>query len=344
MYKSISHFEVAYLQRSLTRLFDPINAENRMSKSDIDRLIAVISLEIDAVSFDQGLLKNVSRNIGKALGLFVARHEAGGLEVVNSAWYLRTKFIDTLADIDSGATVAMVVKDAVGSVFGMIYDIVEPVLQRIAGDLERVLMGIHAEASYKGDGGAGISPYVNEFTGRVRQLQKEVLGRIQCSENRGWIKTIVARCIHVFLMNASVVRYTEGGKLRLANDMTQIEFTMNQWLNVYGAKLEGEGYIAMRGFRQLLFVEDTQVVDLKKIGVPIVIATQHLMTRGMRGVMDIKNWTPQEWWAWVDAKEDDEVIEVLKRCVVIYEDEVRKRGEKEYCAVWTTVRSLLRMQ
>lgn len=56
----------------------------------------------------------------------------------------------------------------------------------------------------------------------------------------------------MFVFQASLVRpLSEAGKLKLAGDMAEIEFTVSQVMNEYGAKIEdvGSDYKALRAFR-----------------------------------------------------------------------------------------------
>lgn len=56
----------------------------------------------------------------------------------------------------------------------------------------------------------------------------------------------------MFIFQASIVRpLSEAGKLKLAGDMAELEFTMSSFLSEYGARLEetGDEYRALRAFR-----------------------------------------------------------------------------------------------
>lgn len=58
--------------------------------------------------------------------------------------------------------------------------------------------------------------------------------------------------LHVFIFQASIVRpLSEAGKLKLAGDMAELEFTISQFTSEYGGRIEevGDEYRALRAFR-----------------------------------------------------------------------------------------------
>jgi len=66
----------------------------------------------------------------------------------------------------------------------------------------------------------------------------------------------------VFIFQASIVRpLSEAGKLKLAGDMAELEFTISQFMSEYGARTEevGDEYKALRAFRPLLFLDSAHI-------------------------------------------------------------------------------------
>ena len=65
-----------------------------------------------------------------------------------------------------------------------------------------------------------------------------------------------ARVADFFLRHASLVRpMTEPVKMRLAGDMTQLEFTLNQWFTAGHMRLENDirqSYRSLRAFKYVL--------------------------------------------------------------------------------------------
>lgn len=49
---------------------------------------------------------------------------------------------------------------------------------------------------------------------------------------------------------------SEAGKLKLAGDMAELEFTISQFMSEYGARIEevGDEYRALRAFRYYFYI------------------------------------------------------------------------------------------
>ena len=81
--ESLAQFEHAYLARSLSRLFDPINlmfgagagGAAGLSVEEVTSLVTVVASELSIASVDARLLTSVTRNIGKAISLFCVKCE-----------------------------------------------------------------------------------------------------------------------------------------------------------------------------------------------------------------------------------------------------------------------------
>ncbi|KAJ3067973.1 Conserved oligomeric Golgi complex subunit, partial [Quaeritorhiza haematococci] len=97
--RTLSSFETAYLARSLSRLLDPINMafpergagamgggvggsgvgagpRTGPSRDDVERIVRVISSELEMSKFDRPLLRSVSRNISKTLLTYALKCES----------------------------------------------------------------------------------------------------------------------------------------------------------------------------------------------------------------------------------------------------------------------------
>ena len=79
---SLAQFETAYLARSLSRLFDPINlmfsgsgASQQPNSEEVSTVISVITSELTIASVDKRLMTSVTRNIAKAVALFCVKCE-----------------------------------------------------------------------------------------------------------------------------------------------------------------------------------------------------------------------------------------------------------------------------
>jgi hypothetical protein len=82
MLQPLLPFESIYLGKSLSRLLDPVNSafstgNNKLaSRDDVDRIVRVISSELEIAKFDLGLIRNVTNNVRKALVTFSTKCEA----------------------------------------------------------------------------------------------------------------------------------------------------------------------------------------------------------------------------------------------------------------------------
>ena len=78
---SLLEFENAYLNRVLTRLFDPVHlvlpAGSHLPPSldDVNNILKTVTAELNAVSFDGALSEAVAKNIGKTVQLFCVKAE-----------------------------------------------------------------------------------------------------------------------------------------------------------------------------------------------------------------------------------------------------------------------------
>lgn len=81
--RSLSPLATAYLQRSSSRMHDPINlafasggAGRGPARDDADRVVRIISGELEQARFDRGLLRSVGKNAGKAVHAFATKAES----------------------------------------------------------------------------------------------------------------------------------------------------------------------------------------------------------------------------------------------------------------------------
>eukprot|EP00794_Sanderia_malayensis_P006112 gene6112-6816_t len=79
--ESLVVFENAYLSRSLSRLFDPINlvlpsgSTNVPSKEELSSIVKTMSSELNVASVDSDLSALLARNVGKTVQLYVTKCE-----------------------------------------------------------------------------------------------------------------------------------------------------------------------------------------------------------------------------------------------------------------------------
>ena len=143
---------------------------------------------------------------------------------------------------------------------------------------------------------------------------------------------------------------SEEGKVKLAGEITQFEFSLSQLCNGVGIKLVtdpflSDAYKILRSFKPLLFLETKQLVDKKQIEfLPKVIVIHHLFVRAFPNLSLPPwhfSWTEAQYSDWLD-KNESESLNLLSRCCEMYAEEIKRRGEKEYCKEYPLILQLLK--
>jgi hypothetical protein len=189
-----------------------------------------------------------------------------------------------------------------------------------------------------------------------------MLSHLKCNdESKSWYffliytrnEVLVKRIITVFVRHASIVRpLSENGKVTLAGEITQFEFALSQFSNGIGLKLEtnpnlASEYKILRLFKPLLFLETKQLVDKKQLeSFPKIVLVHHLIVRAFPNISLPPwhfSWTESQYSDWLD-KNESESLALLSRCCEIYAEEVKRRGEKEYCGEYPLIMQLLKLE
>jgi conserved oligomeric Golgi complex subunit 5 len=53
------------------------------------------------------------------------------------------------------------------------------------------------------------------------------------------------------------------------------------------------------------------------------------------------NWSESQYSDWIDVHTDADVCLLLRRCLDAYAEDVKRKGEKEFCIEYPVVRSIL---
>ncbi|KAJ3053610.1 Conserved oligomeric Golgi complex subunit [Rhizophlyctis rosea] len=136
--------------------------------------------------------------------------------------------------------------------------------------------------------------------------------------------------------------------MRLAGDMTQLEFTLNQWFTAGQMRLENEmrqSYRALRAFKPLLFLDPSEISSTTHTStLPPLIILHHLFSRAYPQIqlpMFVFGWTVTQYSEWLDTHEEGDALDLLERCLDVYVEDVRKRGEREFCGEYPVIRRLI---
>ncbi|CAG8524966.1 9401_t:CDS:10 [Funneliformis mosseae] len=344
MLHSISSFEAGYLARSVTRMFDPINTAFPTGlsrappiKSDVTNFIRVISSELEIAKVDSNLLRSVAKNVVKALNLYCVKSESMAavdptayqisgtgpttasqnvnFELVTTLYQLHQSVWKVLEEYPDGVT--EIIFDAVGHTREVMLDIIDPLIQHIKKELENTLLKIHREDFSRQQVSKGFmlgqqsegqcSAYMIELSNKVKHIQSQYFSRISCGLES---KECMVRPL------------SETGKLKLIGDMSQLEYSLNQLLIDNGLTLADleEEYKALKAFRQLLFLDNSQLTAAHHTAsLPLLILIHHIIVRSPLNTLQLPHkiygWTELEYSRWLDEHNEGEGIELIKGCL-----------------------------
>ncbi|KAG9300036.1 hypothetical protein G9A89_018313 [Geosiphon pyriformis] len=356
MLHSISNFELGYLSRSLTRLYEPINSgftagllRSWPSKNDITNVVKAISSELDDAQVGSQLTKSIAKNVAKALNYCCNKAEAmaasdpssyqiSGISPATSSQNINFELVGAIYLLyqsvykicDQHQDIIDIVNDAIQQLKHAMLNIMTPLITSIKKDLETTLLKIHREDFSRqqvskpfihSQTEAQCSSYMTEFLNRLKYLQKEFLSRFSFGvEGKQWIKAIAKRILNFWLLQISLVRpLSEAGKLKLTNDITQLEFSLNQVLANHGLSLGelGQEYKALRAFRQLLFLDYAKLPSIQHTSdIPLLILLHHIIVRSPANTLQLPHktygWSEAEYSKWLDEHTDSEGLALVK--------------------------------
>lgn len=379
---SLAPFENAYLSRSLSRLFDPINlvfpsgARNPPSKEELSSIAKTIGSELSVASVDIGLTITVARNVAKTIQLYTAKceqllvtsPEANQLyehvtlaqqknaSIVNSLFHLHqavTKIADGLRSPPAVAVNA--ISTGLQGILALINSALDPLLEAISLDLENHIFKMHSEdftsstlsRDIADNPDAPCSGYIQDMQDFIIHVQKNYVALYECREilyQR--LETIVCRTIELFVRHASLLRVIEeGGKLKLAADMAQIEFAVGPLCHKVSDL--GKSYKLLRSFRPLLFQTSEDIVGNPALGesLPHSVVLHHLFSRApseLKSPHEVAGWSLGFYSQWLDEHtSEEEKLALIRGTLEAYVQSVRSRGEKEFAAIYPIMLRIL---
>lgn len=155
--------------------------------------------------------------------------------------------------------------------------------------------GVHAQSNG--------SKYMSEFNGAFHVLLEEHIKRLPSAPSVATcVSDFVARLISVFIRHASLLRpLQENGKLRLANDMAQLELRLEHILPL---KTLGAPYEELRAFRHMMFLESGSILRDSTIDkIRPTNVWHHLISRAPAELQlphQMKRWTASKYIDWLD--------------------------------------------
>ncbi|KAF6085591.1 component of oligomeric golgi complex 5 [Phyllostomus discolor] len=281
---SLQPYEAAYLSKSLSRLFDPINlvfppgGRNPPSSDELDGIIKTIASELNVAAVDGDLTLAISKNVAKTIQLYGVKSEQllstqgdasqvigpltegqrRNVAVVNSLFRLHqsvTKVVSTQSSFPAAAEQTII--SALKTIHVLMGNAVQPLLTSVADAIEAIIITMHQEdfsGSLPSSGKPDVpcSLYMKELQGFIARVMSDYFKHFECSDfvfdNT---EAIAQRAIELFIRNASLIRpLGEGGKMRLAADFAQMELAVGPFCRRVSDL--GKSYRMLRSFRGAL--------------------------------------------------------------------------------------------
>ncbi|KAG7497670.1 conserved oligomeric Golgi complex subunit 5 [Solea senegalensis] len=376
---SLQPYEAAYLSKSLSRLFDPINlvfpmgGRNPPSSDELDSIIKTISSELNVALVDPDLTLAVAKNAAKTVQLFSVKSEQllctqgdasqvigpltegqrRNVAVVNSLYRLQqavAKIISGLGTCPPAAAEAM--SSSLEGVQALMSSAVQPLLQSVSDSIEAIIITLHQE-DFSGPLSSPDKPdvpcslYMKELQGFISRVMSDYFRHVQCSDFiYQSTESIAQRAIELFIRHASLLRpLGEGGKMRLAADFAQMEMAVAPLCRRVSDL--GKPYRMLRSFRPLLFQTSELIANSPAVGdlIPYSTLLHFLLTRApseLKSPHQRAEWSIARYSQWLDDHPSErDRLSLIRGALEAYVQSVRTRQGKEFAPVYPIMLQLL---
>ncbi|KAK9399373.1 conserved oligomeric Golgi complex subunit 5 [Crotalus adamanteus] len=376
---SLQPYEAAYLSKSLSRLFDPINlvfppgGRNPPSADELDSIIKIIASELNVAAVDANLSFAVSKNVAKTIQLFGVKSEQllstqgeasqvigpltegqrRNVAVVNSLYKLHQSVLKVISNQSGFPTASEeTVHAALKTIHDLMGNAVQPLLDSVGDSIQAIIMTLHQEdfsGSLPPSGKPDVpcSLYMKELQGFISRVMNDYFRHFECYDfvyER--TEGIAQRAIQVFIRNASLLRSLgEGGKMRLAADFAQMELAVAPLCRRVSDL--GKSYKLLRSFRPLLFQTSEHISNSPAVGdiIPYSTIIQFLFTRAppeLKSPFQRADWTVARYSRWLDDHPaEKERLILIRGALEAYVQSVRSREGKEFAPVYPVMVQLL---
>uniref|UniRef100_A0A671KAD6 Conserved oligomeric Golgi complex subunit 5 n=1 Tax=Sinocyclocheilus anshuiensis TaxID=1608454 RepID=A0A671KAD6_9TELE len=363
---SLQPYEAAYLSKSLSRLFDPINlvfpqgGRNPPSNDELDSIIKTIASELNVASVDSDLTIAVAKNAAKTVQLFCVKSEQllctqgdasqvigpltegqrRNIAVVNSLFRLQ----QSVAKVRTPA----LIQDTIA----LMSSAVQPLLNSVTDSVEAILITMHQE-DFSGSLPAGgrldvpCSLYMRELQGFIARVMNDYFCPLQCLDFLyDSTENIAQRAITLFIRHASLLRpLSEGGKMRSAADFAQMELAVAPLCRRVSDL--GKAYRLLRSFRPLLFQTSEHIASSQALGdlIPYSTILHFLFTRApaeLKSPHQRAEWSISRYSQWLDDHPSEkDRLTLIRGALEAYVQSVRARQGKEFAPVYPIMLQLL---
>uniref|UniRef100_A0A665TPQ1 Conserved oligomeric Golgi complex subunit 5 n=1 Tax=Echeneis naucrates TaxID=173247 RepID=A0A665TPQ1_ECHNA len=362
---SLQPYEAAYLSKSLSRLFDPINlvfpmgGRNPPSSDELDSIIKTISSELNVASVDPDLSLAVAKNAAKTVQLFCVKSEQllctqgdasqvigpltdgqrRNVAVINSLYRLQqavSKIISGLGSCPPAAAEALS-----SSLEALMSSAVQPLLQSVSDSIEV------PRRNFPDKPDVPCSLYMKELQGFISRVMSDYFRHIQCVDFiYESTESIAQRAIELFIRHASLLRpLGEGGKMRLAADFAQMEMAVAPLCRRVSDL--GKSYRMLRSFRPLLFQTSELIATSSAVGdlIPYSTLLHFLFTRApseLKSPHQRSEWSIARYSQWLDEHPSErDRLTLIRGALEAYVQSVRARQGKEFASIYPIMLQLL---
>nr|XP_054543630.1 conserved oligomeric Golgi complex subunit 5 isoform X2 [Pan troglodytes] len=355
---SLQPYEAAYLSKSLSRLFDPINlvfppgGRNPPSSDELDGIIKTIASELNVAAVDTNLTLAVSKNVAKTIQLYSVKSEqllstqGDASQVIGpltEGQRRNVAVVNSLYKLHQSVTKA---------IHALMENAVRPLLTSVGDAIEAIIITMHQEdfsgsLSSSGKPDVPCSLYMKELQGFIARVMSDYFKHFECLDfvfdNT---EAIAQRAVELFIRHASLIRpLGEGGKMRLAADFAQMELAVGPFCRRVSDL--GKSYRMLRSFRPLLFQASEHVANSPALGdvIPFSIIIQFLFTRApaeLKSPFQRAEWSHTRFSQWLDdhPSEKDRLL-LIRGALEAYVQSVRSREGKEFAPVYPIMVQLL---
>uniref|UniRef100_A0A667ZV87 Conserved oligomeric Golgi complex subunit 5 n=1 Tax=Myripristis murdjan TaxID=586833 RepID=A0A667ZV87_9TELE len=373
---SLQPYEAAYLSKSLSRLFDPINlvfpmgGRNPPSNDELDSIIKTISSELNVASVDPNLTLAVAKNAAKTVQLFCVKSEQllctqgdasqvigpltegqrRNVAVVNSLFRLQQAVskVGSCTKCHQPSSVCL----SLQGVQALMSSAVQPLLQSVGDSIEAIIITLHQE-DFSGPLSSPDKPdvpcslYMKELQGFISRVMADYFRHFQCVDFiYESTESIAQRAIELFIRNASLLRpLGEGGKMRLAADFAQMEMAVAPLCRRVSDL--GKPYRMLRSFRPLLFQTSELIVSSSAVGdlIPYSTLLHFLFTRApseLKSPHQRAEWSIARFSQWLDDHPSErDRLTLIRGALEAYVQSVRARQGKEFAPIYPIMLQLL---
>ncbi|GAA6016444.1 hypothetical protein JCM11491_002415 [Sporobolomyces phaffii] len=337
--------------------------------------------ELDAARFDPILSNQVAKGASRAIDAFLQRaeglvahdHSANSLlgplatpsqqnnaDLTSSLYHLWHPLDRVLQDHTE--SVRHILKPSIDRLRAGYLAVVNPLILSIRREFSSVLARMHrVDYSKESDpttnppgGGSSSSSssssgYMLDLTDKLTLIKEEILGSYRVGQlGKDWALDLARFTVQTFLLHASIVHpLGESGKLKLTQDTTSLEFSINQYLSGYDISLQdmGDQFKALRAFRPLLFLDTRSLlVPSSTASIPTLILLHHLISRSPIPLPHQHHaWTPAEYVRWLNEHGERDRVAMIDQVFRAWRDDRARAaagdddGDREWAQMVQTV-------